>query len=110
MTTNLGPLCIFHHAIKTAGLWQAHQPTPGDFRWRSPLGHVYTTRGEPVCPPLPDSLPEPERIWLPPATPSPLQRDLDDLPLYRPTEPEPDIAEPPTTTTTDRAPPEDPPF
>ncbi|MBP2365302.1 HNH endonuclease [Pseudonocardia parietis] len=112
VTENLGPLCVLHHAIKTAGRWRVHQPEPGVFRWRSPLGRVYCTRGEPVCPPLPDPLPEaqPEGFRPAPPVPSRLQREIDDLPLYPPAAPEPDVADPATAAPPERAPPADPPF
>ncbi|MGI9001370.1 MAG: HNH endonuclease signature motif containing protein, partial [Pseudonocardia sp.] len=55
--TNLGPLCVRHHSLKTRGCWCLDQPAPGHFRWRSPLGRTYHTRGEPITPPLPDPVP-----------------------------------------------------
>lgn len=108
---NLGPLCVLHHALKTAGHWHVHQPEPGEFRWRSPLGRAYATRGEPVCPPLPDSLPGPvaDRAWPEPQPPGRAQRELDDKPLY-PSAPMLAPAEATAATTAERAPPEDPPF
>jgi HNH endonuclease len=54
---NSGPLCRKDHRKKHHGGWQLDQPTPGRFRWTSPLGQVYPTRGEPICPPLPEPLP-----------------------------------------------------
>lgn len=42
---NLEPLCDLHHAMKTFGGWTLTQPEPGMFRWRSPLGRIYWTRG-----------------------------------------------------------------
>lgn len=128
VSENLGPLCILHHALKTAGHWRVHQPVPGEFRWRSPLGRAYATRGEPVCPDLPDPLPTPPSPAPAPAPPSPLQRELDDEPIYpgvhapAPATPAPLDATSATTTTdpntattarnetAERAPPEDPPF
>ena len=53
---NIGPACARHHADKDRG-WTLSQPEPGSFRWLSPLGRPYRTRGEPVRPELPD--PEP---------------------------------------------------
>lgn len=50
---NLGPLCVLHHAMKTAGGWVLRQTAPGRFTWRSPLGQIYRTRGEPIVPPRP---------------------------------------------------------
>ncbi|SFN82480.1 protein of unknown function [Pseudonocardia ammonioxydans] len=129
---NLGPLCVFHHAIKTAGRWRVRQPVPGVFRWRSPLGRFYTARGEPVCPPLPDPLPGPEaevgQVEAVPGLGSPLQAEFDERPLFPtpPEEPEPEEPEPeepaatsteaatpatdPESAATDRAPPDEPPF
>ncbi|SFM69526.1 hypothetical protein SAMN05216207_10021, partial [Pseudonocardia ammonioxydans] len=115
---NLGPLCVFHHAIKTAGRWRVRQPVPGVFRWRSPLGWFYTTRGEPVCPPLPDPLPNPEaevgQVEAVPGLGSPLQAEFDERPPFPtpPEEPEPEepAEEPEPTETTDRASPDEPPF
>jgi hypothetical protein len=63
---NVGPLCPRHHALKHRGGWQLRQPRPGHFRWRSPLGRRYTTRGEPIMPPLPEPCPGP----LPPESPA----------------------------------------
>ncbi|MFP5069203.1 DUF222 domain-containing protein [Pseudonocardia nantongensis] len=56
---NLGPACTRHHADKDRG-WALTQPEPGLFRWTSPLGRVYWTRGEPVRPDLPDPDPDPD--------------------------------------------------
>ena len=53
---NIGPACKRHHPDKDRG-WTLTQPRPGRFRWVSPLGRTYLTRGEPVRPDLPD--PEP---------------------------------------------------
>jgi hypothetical protein len=50
---NIGPACKRHHPDKERG-WLLTQPAPGWFRWVSPLGRVYWTRGEPVRPDLPD--------------------------------------------------------
>lgn len=108
---NLGPLCVLHHSLKTVGLWRLHQPAPGSFRWHSPLGRVYATRGEPVCPPLLEPAPgdrctEPDP---PPAPPLPADLEHDELPLFRPAP-----RTTPSARTTGRAPPdhpdEDPPF
>ena len=38
---NLGPLSSFTHRLKTHGGWHLSQPTPGHYRWRSPLGYEY---------------------------------------------------------------------
>lgn len=48
VSTNLGPLCDLHHAMKSKGGWTLTQPRPGEFRWRSPLGQIYWTRGSPI--------------------------------------------------------------
>jgi hypothetical protein len=42
--------------MKHHGGWQLDQPHPGRFHWRSPLGHTYRTRGEPIAPDLPEPL------------------------------------------------------
>ncbi|SFO18456.1 hypothetical protein SAMN05216207_10351, partial [Pseudonocardia ammonioxydans] len=80
-----------------AGHWHLVQPRPGTFRWTSPLHHRYLTRGEPVCPPLPDPVP-PEDSAPTPDTGygprSPAQDALDEKPLFPEPEakpqPEPD--------------------
>jgi Domain of unknown function (DUF222) len=48
---NIGPLCVLHHSFKTKGWWRLSQPAPGWFRWVSPLGRIYRTRGELIDPP-----------------------------------------------------------
>jgi hypothetical protein len=50
---NVGPACKRHHPDKDRG-WSLTQPEPGLFRWVSPLGRVYFTRGEPIRLDLPD--------------------------------------------------------
>lgn len=50
---NAGPGCLKHHLMKETS-WTLEQPEPGRFRWTSPLGQVYETRGEPISPPLPE--------------------------------------------------------
>ncbi|MBV9315616.1 MAG: HNH endonuclease, partial [Pseudonocardia sp.] len=55
---NIGPECGLHHPYKDRG-WRLTQPEPGVFRWVSPLGRIYVTRGEPVMPPLPAPRPRP---------------------------------------------------
>jgi len=55
---NIGPACKRHHPDKDRG-WTLTQPEPGLFRWISPLGRVYLTRGEPIRPDLPDPHPAP---------------------------------------------------
>src|SRR6478609_4892974 len=41
---NLGPLCRTHHRLKTAGILRVHQPTAGEFVWRTPTGHAFRVR------------------------------------------------------------------
>jgi hypothetical protein len=55
---NLGPACKRHHPDKDRN-WSLTQPQPGRFRWISPLGRSYLTRGEPIRPDLPDPDPAP---------------------------------------------------
>ncbi|MGI8822811.1 MAG: HNH endonuclease [Acidimicrobiia bacterium] len=44
---NLTPLCRHDHRIRHQTGW-THQPLPGgDHQWTSPLGHTYTTSGQP---------------------------------------------------------------
>ncbi len=57
VAANLEPLCDRHHLLKHEGGWTLEQPEPGLFRWRSPLGQVYWTRGDPIDPDLPDPVP-----------------------------------------------------
>ncbi|WP_169736613.1 HNH endonuclease signature motif containing protein [Pseudonocardia spinosispora] len=52
-TTNLAPACAHDHALKHKGGWKVTQPRPGYFRWKSPLGRIYPTRGEPITDPDP---------------------------------------------------------
>ena len=54
---NLGPLCAFHHALKSAGGWELRQDRPGDFTWTSRAGAVHRTRSGPVIDPLPGPAP-----------------------------------------------------
>jgi hypothetical protein len=56
--SNIGAQCKRHHSDKNRG-WTLTQPGPGRFRWVSPLGRIYLTRGEPVRPDLPDPDPAP---------------------------------------------------
>ncbi|MFC4944027.1 DUF222 domain-containing protein [Pseudonocardia sp. GCM10023141] len=53
---NAGPACYRHHPDKDRG-WALSQPVPGRFVWTSPLGRVYTTRGEPIRHDLPEPQP-----------------------------------------------------
>ncbi|WP_169736676.1 HNH endonuclease signature motif containing protein [Pseudonocardia spinosispora] len=52
-STNLAPACAHDHALKHRGGWTVTQPRPGHFRWKSPLGRTYPTRGEPITDPPP---------------------------------------------------------
>jgi hypothetical protein len=72
---NLGPLCLSHPGLKSAGGWWLHQRLPGRFAWRRPLGSTYRTRGEPMAPPLPEPVPGgPERTTATPSTRRPSDR------------------------------------
>lgn len=44
---NLGPLCRFHHRLKTHTSWSLSQPEPGLFLWVSPTGRVHHFRAPP---------------------------------------------------------------
>jgi hypothetical protein len=57
--TNSGPLCRHDHQLKTAGRWRLHQPEPGHFIWRSPLGRTYHTQPPPITHDLPEPQPRP---------------------------------------------------
>jgi hypothetical protein len=48
--TNTGPFCDRQHLFKTHGGWQARQPVPGQFVWRTPTGHTYTKHPDPIGP------------------------------------------------------------
>ncbi|WP_169736845.1 HNH endonuclease signature motif containing protein [Pseudonocardia spinosispora] len=52
-TTNLAPACAHDHGLKHRGGWKVTQPKAGHFRWKSPLGRVYPTRGDPITDPDP---------------------------------------------------------
>jgi len=46
-TDHLTPLCRHDHVTRHRTGWQ-YQPLPnGDHHWTSPLGHTYTTSGQP---------------------------------------------------------------
>jgi hypothetical protein len=59
---DLGPLCKFHHQMKTGGYWHiiaSHRD--GTCRWRSPLGRIYEHTPPDLTPPRPpDDLPDDE--------------------------------------------------
>ncbi|MGH4025921.1 MAG: DUF222 domain-containing protein [Pseudonocardiaceae bacterium] len=44
---NLGPLCRYHHRLKTHTSWSLCQPEPGLFLWTSPTGRVHHFRAPP---------------------------------------------------------------
>ncbi|MGH8880302.1 MAG: DUF222 domain-containing protein, partial [Stackebrandtia sp.] len=44
---NLGPLCRYHHRLKTHSSWSLCQPEPGLFLWTSPTGRVHHYRAPP---------------------------------------------------------------
>jgi hypothetical protein len=97
---NLGPLCDHDHDVKHRAGWTVTQPEPGTFVWHSPLGGTYLTRGEFLCPELPDPAPtHPDpRPARPPLT-------VEGPILRRPPPPEPD---PPPAPADDD--PDEPPF
>ncbi len=43
---NLGPLTRSEHRAKTVGRWQARQPEPGTYLWRSPEGWIAITTNQ----------------------------------------------------------------
>ena len=45
---NLGPRCRRHHRMKGLGTWRLEMPRPGELRWISPAGLIYTTSSEPL--------------------------------------------------------------
>lgn len=45
---NLGPRCRRHHRMKGLGTWRLEMPRPGELRWISPAGLIYTTASEPL--------------------------------------------------------------
>ena len=52
-STNGGPVCNHDHNLKTQGGWTLHQPKPGQFIWRTPLGQTHHSQSEPILHPLP---------------------------------------------------------
>jgi hypothetical protein len=57
-TCNLGPLCKFHHEMKTGGYWHitaSHRN--GSCTWRSPLGRIYQHTPPDLVPPPPHDPP-----------------------------------------------------
>ena len=57
-TCNLGPLCKFHHEMKTAGYWHiTASARDGSCTWRSPLGRIYQHTPPDLIPPPPDDPP-----------------------------------------------------
>ena len=81
--TNLGPVCRHDHRVKHAGGWQVSQPEPGDFRWRSPLGGEYRTRGE-FLQPMPQPCPAKKVIPRPESTPTANDGAILRRPVWRP--------------------------
>ncbi|WP_300018801.1 HNH endonuclease signature motif containing protein [Pseudonocardia sp.] len=57
IAANTGPACGHDHDVKHRGGWQLHQPEPGRFVWRSPLGGQYRTGGGFLLPELPEAHP-----------------------------------------------------
>ena len=53
---NLGHACRHDHLLKHEGGWRLDQPTPGQFRWTSRLGHRYLVPPRPIIEPLPDPI------------------------------------------------------
>ncbi|MGH3793866.1 MAG: DUF222 domain-containing protein [Pseudonocardiaceae bacterium] len=47
VAANLGPLCRYHHRLKTHTSWSLCQPEPGLFLWTSPTGRVHHYRAPP---------------------------------------------------------------
>jgi hypothetical protein len=59
-TCNLGPLCKFHHELKTAGYWHiTASARDGSCTWRSPLGRIYQHEPPDLIPPRPPDDPPP---------------------------------------------------
>ena len=59
-TCNLGPLCKFHHEMKTAGYWHiTASAKDGSCTWRSPLGRIYEHEPPDLVPPGPPHDPPP---------------------------------------------------
>ncbi len=59
-TCNLGPLCKFHHEMKTAGYWHiTASARDGSCTWRSPLGRIYEHEPPDLVPPGPPHDPPP---------------------------------------------------
>ncbi len=57
---NLGPLCKFHHEMKTSGYWHiTASANDGSCTWRSPLGRVYEHTPPDLVPPRPPDEPPP---------------------------------------------------
>ena len=56
---NLGPLCTFHHEMKTAGYWHiTASARDGACTWRSPLGRIYQHEPPDLIPPPPPRPPD----------------------------------------------------
>ena len=51
---NLGPLCVFHHQLKTHHGWQiTASARDGSCTWKSPLGRIYEHQPPDLLPPAP---------------------------------------------------------
>ena len=50
--TNLGPLCLWDHQLKTHGDFILHQTSPGVFEWTTPTGHRYRRERDGTTTPL----------------------------------------------------------
>ena len=44
---NLGPVCRYHHVVKTNTKWSLTKETDGTHLWTSPLGHLHPSRSPP---------------------------------------------------------------
>lgn len=92
--SNLGHLCRHDHRLKHDGGWTLHQPHPGVFRWRSPLGHIYHRPPTPILQPLPQPL-TPHRSPIPLLIP--VDIGWEDSQIWAQPPPEPEPQPPPPT-------------
>lgn len=100
---NSGPLCLGDHLRKHHGGWLLEQPRPGHFRWTSPLGRTYHTRGEPISPPGVEPAPRADPHDTGPDGPRGASTDPGPIFCRPPPEPAPPLPPPAT-------PDDDPPF
>lgn len=64
---NLGPLCTWHHQLKTHAGWRITASSrSGACTWRSPLGRIYEHRPRPLLPEMPSAPPVPADTGPPP--------------------------------------------